>query len=461
MQYDAATRVIVIVTPSGKHTHVLPAAGHVTIGRSRHNDVCIDDASISKRHAALHIDPDGTIRVEDLGSWNGTSVRDPSPPVSTHPRGWDSDTGPLLVVRGGAQIISDRAVLGMGSALLTFRTEPAATASSLAELVSPLMQPVWETAALAARSAITVLITGETGVGKEVFAERIHQLSPRSGRTFLRVNCGSLCESLLESELFGYEKGAFTGAATTRPGLFEVAHQGTIFLDEIGELPVALQTRLLRVLDNGTVLRVGGRESQAIDVRVIAATNRRLEDDVAVGRFRPDLYFRLYGIRIEIPPLRERAEEIGPLAEHFLARRAAIDDVPKPVWSEAAMALLRAYPWPGNVRELRQVVERALILCSTGRIEPGDLPESVRQRRPIVGGPGLVTAGEHRDALGAPASDDLATVDYSDEERGRILRALHDNDGNQTRAARALGMSRSTLIRRLSDYHLRRHVSVR
>jgi DNA-binding NtrC family response regulator len=304
--------------------------------------------------------------------------------------------------------------------------------------------------ALVARVAaanISVLLQGETGVGKEVVAELIHRGSARAGKPFLKLNCAALTETLLESELFGHERGAFTGAIATKPGLLEVADGGVLFLDEVGELAQSTQAKLLRVLDERKLLRVGGTAPRAIDVRIVSATNRDLETEVQRGAFRLDLLYRLNALSIVIPPLRERAGEIIPLAKRFLVDVAAKHGRPVPRLSEDAAALMRAYTWPGNVRELRNVVERALVLATSDVIDVHDLPHD-KMRATLVAPPAaeLPTASRPHDG------DERVAVD----ERQQILDALDACGGNQTHAARLLGVSRRTLINRLEKFALPR-----
>jgi DNA-binding NtrC family response regulator len=325
-----------------------------------------------------------------------------------------------------------------------------------------------------APSNISVLILGETGVGKEVTAKAIHRLSPRNGKPMLCVNCAAFTENLLESELFGYERGAFTGAVSAKPGLLETADGGTVFLDEVGEMPLNIQAKLLRVLEDRQVSRLGALSTRPINVRFIAATNRDLEQRVDQGLFRPDLYFRLNGFLLEVPPLRSRAVEIPTLARTFIeeasahASRAAV-----PTLSREALSALERYTWPGNVRELRNIIERAVLLCSGEVIEPSHLPlDKMGRTLPPVGAasvlpppmPSLGIPVEVPDSgrvsppppLAAPKlpmiPNGSGLYRRDPGERDQILRALDTCGGNQTKAAKLLGISRNTLIARLDAY---------
>jgi DNA-binding NtrC family response regulator len=304
-----------------------------------------------------------------------------------------------------------------------------------------------------AAGAINVLVLGETGVGKDVLARRIHALSPRAKMPFVPLNCGALAETLLESELFGYEKGAFTGALQAKSGLLESAHGGTVFLDEIGEMPPATQVKLLRVLEQREVMRVGALRARVIDVRVIAATNRNLETEVAEKRFRQDLFFRLNGISVSIPPLRDRKDEIEPLAELFIDQACrAMARTDRPSLAPAAKKALLGYAWPGNVRELKNVIERALLLCSGGMITgehvPADKMSSAAPPRDSAGGTGA------RPPLDTLEASPQGPAPLGEEQR--IADALEACAGNQSQAAKRLGISRATLIRRLEEYAIRR-----
>jgi two-component system, NtrC family, response regulator AtoC len=291
-----------------------------------------------------------------------------------------------------------------------------------------------------ARGDINILVTGETGVGKEIVAEMVHRLSPRANKPLVRLNCGAFTETLLASELFGHERGAFTGADRAKVGLLESADGGTVFLDEIGELPLGLQPKLLRVLEEGEVMRVGALRPKVIDVRFVSATNRDLDAESQAGRFRADLYFRLAGFTAVVLPLRERPAEILDLVRGMLAEGAAGGRPPE--IAADALAMLQAYAWPGNVRELRNVVHRATLLSEGGRITTEHLPVDKLTMR--VAAPPI---GSDPSALHAALQA---------HERQRIVDELARCGGNQTHAARALGISRGTLLTRMDAFGLTR-----
>ncbi len=303
---------------------------------------------------------------------------------------------------------------------------------------------------------VSVLITGETGVGKELCAEMIHRLSSRAVKPFVKLNCASVVESLIESELFGHERGAFTGAITARPGLFEAGNGGTVFLDEIGELPLSVQSKLLRVLEDREVRRVGATTGKTLDIRFVCATNRHLADEVAAGRFRRDLYYRINGVTLAIPPLRERKSEIAGLAKAFARRSRPASPL---VMGNDVIAALEAHPWPGNIRELRNTIERAVLLSSGGSVRVSHLAlEAEGARAELIGGTRpnpRVTLTDLEVPRMTPDPQTLANA-VADLERKRILDALNEYGGNQTRAARALGISRNTLLSRLDAYGLPR-----
>jgi DNA-binding NtrC family response regulator len=307
-------------------------------------------------------------------------------------------------------------------------------------VADPAMVKVWDMVRKVAPAPTTVLILGETGVGKEVVAEQIHLQSPRASGPFVRLNCGSLPETLLESELFGYEKGAFTGADRRKSGYLEAADGGTLFLDEIGELQPSLQVKLLRVLEARRFMRVGGREEIAVDVRVLSATNRDLAAEAKGARFREDLYFRLSAFVLRIPPLRERDAEVALLAELFARQFAERMGTPAPALSQGAMSVLTHYSWPGNVRELRNAIEHAVVLAEGGILTPEQLPEAVTRAEPRP-------AAER---AGGPMKEHLAEI-----EQRSIEEALRAEGGNQTRAAKRLGISRRALIYKLAKYGIK------
>jgi two-component system response regulator HydG len=315
------------------------------------------------------------------------------------------------------------------------RLAPGAEAASGLVVRSEAMQRVLELARRVARVESTALLTGESGVGKERLARLIHDESPRGGRPFVAVNCGALTETLLESELFGHARGSFTGAERDRPGLFEAAGGGTLFLDEVGEVSPGMQVKLLRALQEREVRRVGENRARPVDVRVVAATNRNLAEEVAAGRFRQDLYYRLRVIELRVPPLRDRAEDVLPLARVFLAETARRMGRKVTGFTPRAADQLLRYPWPGNVREVQNAVEHAVALCAGSRVEVEDLPEELRSAMP-----------RPRPAGRARPLDEV--------EREYILAAVENAGGNRTRAAADLGIGLATLKRKLRRYAL-------
>jgi DNA-binding NtrC family response regulator len=309
-------------------------------------------------------------------------------------------------------------------------------------IVDPEMRRTYDLLTQVAQTDLPVLLLGETGSGKEGAAQWLHARSGRPAHRFVTINCAALSESVIESELFGHERGAFTGALGVREGLFEVAHGGTLLLDEVGEFSPRAQAKLLRVLETGEVVRVGSHQPRKVDVRVVAATHRDLPTLVQQGTFREDLYFRLSGLTLTIAPLRNRPSEIVPLANLFLRRLAR--GMGRPVWllADDAIAALLRHAWPGNVRELRNVVTRAATLCSGATLCADQLALGVRP------------------PASAPPVSDLASSGVRREvrafEKERILAALEKTDGNQTRAAVLLGLSRRTLTNKLNAYDIER-----
>jgi DNA-binding NtrC family response regulator len=522
---------LVVMGPDEFASHPLPASGEVVIGRGGGAEVSLADPLASRRHARLRVGP--TLEVEDLGSANGTRLREqplpPRQPARVLPGEAIAIGSTILMIQQNRPRPLPRALLphaefegrvdwecaraeATGATfsvvrLQLSRGEAAALAAAAAEVLRPIdllgaygpseyevllpglgpeaagpvaralartagarartgiaaypadgrhagalvaracarlrgegdevpdeesealdeeMRRVHALAARAAAGNINLLILGETGAGKEVLARRVHRLSPRAERPLVCINCAALSEPLLESELFGHERGAFTGATAAKPGLLETAPGGTVFLDEVGELPAALQAKLLRVIETRELTRVGSVRPRQIDVRFIAATNRDLEAEVARGAFRRDLFFRLNGMTLSLPPLRQRPREIPALCRLFLTELSpAAGRKTPPRLTAEALARLCAHPWPGNVRELRNAIERALLLASGDEIGVEHLP-------------------------GAPAPPAEAS------ERERILAALAACAGNQSRAARQLGISRKVLLARLDSYGVKR-----
>lgn len=304
---------------------------------------------------------------------------------------------------------------------------------------SEAMRSVLDVAVKVARHASSVLITGESGTGKELVARLIHRRSPRAEAPFVAINCGAIPESLLESELFGHVKGAFTGASTDRRGLFEEAEGGTLFLDEIGELPVALQVKLLRALQESEIRPVGGNADRRVDVRVVTATARVLEDEVASARFRSDLYYRINVVRLHLPPLRDRKEDVPELVQHFIAHHNQRLGTRVSTVSPAAMRALLDYRWPGNVRELENIVERVIVLADGTQVELKQLPPEVRGGVPkSVSRDGELSVKRQTESL----------------ERSLIEQALQRTGGNRTRAAELLDLSHRALLYKIREYGL-------
>jgi two-component system response regulator AtoC len=455
---------LVISSAAGVRAIPLPRQPRVVIGRMHTCDIVIEDESVSRQHAAI-LNPGNGLFVEDLGSRNKTKVMGRS------------------LGRGETAPVSVGSVVEIGYATMFVQLgrPPSARASSpglsgaqprigaaSAIILDPTMQRLYALLDVIAPSPLNVVVLGETGTGKEVFAEAIHNGSRRAHAPLLRINCAALSGSLLESELFGHEKGAFTGAIGAKAGLFESAHSGTVFLDEVGELPLDTQAKLLRVIERGEVMRLGSVAPRRVDVRYVAATNRDLQQLIAENRFRSDLFFRLNGFSVTLPPLRKRRSEIVPLARFFLDRVAQGRQY---LLGPHAEASLESYPWPGNVRELKNVVERAIVLAgAAGRIEPMHLqlpdphtghdssdayglppevfgPNDTIPPTPYGGTPGFGVAAVNPNDLRAQRES---------WERQQIVGALEKTSGNQKEAAILLGVSRRTLINKIEAYGIAR-----
>ena len=338
---------------------------------------------------------------------------------------------------------------------------------------STAMQEVFKLIGQTAATDATVLITGESGTGKELVARAIYSHSLRAGQTFLAINCAAIPEDLLESELFGHEKGAFTGAATQRIGKFEQCNAGTIFLDEIGDMSMATQTKILRVLQNGSFERVGGNQPVSVNVRVIAATNKPLEEAVAARAFREDLFYRLNVVRIRLPALRERREDIRLLVDYFLRRFAREQARPTAAIHPDALAALERHQWPGNVRELENIIRRSLVVGKAGAVMLADLPPELLSERAAQSAPPVPAPSR---AEGDPSAGDILAMARAlftwaraqkalkvlpAVERELVICALAETGGNQVQAAKLLGITRATLRKRIEKFGIQRELSIR
>jgi two-component system nitrogen regulation response regulator NtrX len=314
---------------------------------------------------------------------------------------------------------------------------------------SAALRHVLDEARKAAPTSLTVLLTGENGTGKDLVARFVHARSRRADRPFVKLNCAAIPRELVESELFGHERGAFTGAAQTKKGKFELAEGGSLFLDEIGDLSPEAQAKVLHAVERGEIERVGATRAQAVNVRLVAATNKELAEEVRAGRFREDLYFRLNVVPIHVPALRDRAEDVALLADHFLARVAAEEGLPHKELTPAALDLLRSYSWPGNVRELRNLMERAAVLVDAPQVAASDLE------------PWLEREGEGEASAGAEGEGGAADGGLKEElerrEAEAIRRELEATRWNVTQAAARLGLDRTNLHRKMRKYRIRRH----
>ena len=437
----------------------------IRIGRGREADLQLPDRSVSRFHARIYRFGNRYF-LADLGSRNGTHVN--GKPITQLPLddGQTFTIGPYRIHflwPAGTPLPNEEPTVTPGAspsplpspapaasvATTTFSVEAAsthvkkrvniehetlnATFGMVGE--SPPIRKLIETIRRIGLSDAAVLIEGETGSGKELVARGLHNASSRNYRPFIVVNCGAISPELIESELFGHERGAFTGATAQRRGAFELAHNGTIFLDEIGELPYTLQPKLLRALEQKEIKRVGGNETLLADTRILAATNRNLKEEVAKKTFREDLYFRVGAICISAPPLRERREDIAPLSKHFLALLNSNSTRPVPTLSPAALDILVSHDWPGNVRELRNAIQRAVVMAEGEELTAADFS--------------FLRASSH-------ASPEQETSQgltrWEQAERTNILAELSRQSGNKTRTARVLGIAKSTLFEKLKKY---------
>jgi two-component system, NtrC family, response regulator AtoC len=430
--------MLLVAGPGRLTTHPL-TGGAAVIGRADDCDVVIDHRALSRKHARLVLAPQ--LAVQDLGSTNGTRVgnavmKGGEPAALATGECFYIGPFSFMVVASRADVPSSR-MSGQDRLVVPDPTP---------EGVSSLVREI-------AKSGVNVLIQGETGVGKDVLASTLHAISGRTG-PLSRINCAALSETLLESELFGHEKGAFTGAVSARAGLLEAAAGGSVFLDEIGEMPLAIQAKLLRAVEAREVIRLGSTRAIAIDVRFLAATNRDLPSEVAAGRFRHDLYFRLDGVSLRIPPLRERDGAIAPLALALVAdasKRAGREVRTSP----DLIAALEAHDWPGNVRELKAVLERAVLLARGEDLAPRHLAFSPRPPAAPTA-PAPVHPAVVPPPPAAPAEDLSFLTAEQRADREKIMAALAECVGNQTRAAKLLDISRTTLVNKMALYRIPR-----
>jgi DNA-binding NtrC family response regulator len=424
--------------------------GAITIGAMEDNDLVVSDDTVSRYHCKI-VQEETSYLLVDLGSTNGTFINR---------------------VRIKEAYLKPGCTIGLGNTEVKFHAadEKVEILPSRKEKLGRMvgrhvkMRELYTVLEKIAPTATTVVIEGETGTGKEVVAQTIHDLSTRSAGPIMVFDCGAVPDNLIESELFGHEKGSFTGAIMTRQGLFEMAHGGTLFLDELGELPLDLQPKLLRALEQREIRRVGSNKPIKVDVRIIAATNRNLEDEVRAGRFRQDLFYRLSVVRLMLPNLRERIEDLGVLIKHFLAEapyNRKSDGTQKVTGvSRAAMDLLTVYKWPGNVRELVNTIERAVSFAEGEMVEPRDLPETVRgeeasPRRPGSSGP-ISTGSADVDATFKDAKERWVST----FERDYILTLLKKNKGNISHAAREADIDRKYFRKLMKKYGIEGGVDV-
>jgi DNA-binding NtrC family response regulator len=426
---------VLVVGESLAETHALPTTGAVVVGRGPRSGIVIPDASVSREHAILRIEG-GEVTIEELGSRNGTQLG-----------GVPLVPGKLARVLPGASLVVGSIVLLLRVAEDEAELVRTTTRNTIGLSVSTPMTQLYDSLEQFAPSGLNVLILGETGVGKGVAARALHARSPRANRPFVTLSCAAIPDALLEAELFGYEEGAYTGAVRAKPGLLESAQGGTVFLDEVAELPNAPQAKLLRAVEDREISRLGSLKPIPLDVRFVSATNRDIEAEVAAGRFRKDLYFRLNGVTLHVPPLRERTGEIESLARGFADGLATTLGRAAPTLAPGALEALIRHEWPGNVRELKNAVERAVILSRGGPITRDLLGPG------IAGTPGrTVSRPRARDATPKEPVAPRLRDGVDALERERILAALESCGGNQSRAAKLLGISRTTLIARLDRY---------
>jgi two-component system, NtrC family, response regulator AtoC len=420
---ESSVPSLIAMWEGGSLQQPLPRVGALTIGRSAECDVCIDHKTISRKHAIVHVA--AGLFIEDLGSANKTKV------------------GGVALAPGLRVSFQWREPIEVGGAVVVIRPPALLDAPSLPISAKPSGE-LARMIELVAKTDISVLLLGETGSGKGHAAAEIHRRSHRASGPWLHLNCAALPEHLLEAELFGFERGAFTGAHQAKAGLLESAQGGTVFLDEVGDLPPAVQAKLLIALEHREVMRLGAVKPRPIDVRFIAATNYAIHESSSERPFRRDLYYRLAGMPLVIPPLRERRGEIPDLVARFIGASAKKLGRPEPVLTSAALAVLVQYDWPGNVRELATALERAMLFA-------GELLDE-QHVRGALGDPGKGA----REPAEEPSTDRSLADDRRELEKRRIVSALEQCSGNQSKAAQLLGIARGTLISRMDEFGLPR-----
>jgi transcriptional regulator with GAF, ATPase, and Fis domain len=424
---------LIIQSPDGAARDFVVDKGTISIGAADGSDLQLKDETVSRNHAEIMKTKEGYL-IRDLGSTNGTFV------------------GGLKVKE--AYLVAG-SIIKIGKTRIKFVPQDEqleiypSKKTSFGSIVgrSLEMRKIFGILEKVAPTNVTVIITGETGTGKEVIARALHQHSRRAKAPFIVFDCGAVAENLIESELFGHERGSFTGATTTRQGAFELADGGTIFLDEIGELNLELQPKLLRALESGEVKRVGADRSKKVDVRVVAATNRKLKEEVGKGRFREDLYFRLSVVQLHLPPLRKRTEDIPNLIKHFfeVAKKEAPEKEIEGI-NDEAMRLLSEYQWPGNVRELKNAIDRAFSFCDGNMVDVTHLPDYIQERS-------IVTQAHPAMDGGLPFKD--AKEKWVESfEKDYLIEVLRRNNMNISKAAKQAGIDRKSVQRLLKKYGL-------
>ncbi len=415
---------LVVVSGPDQGKEVVVNKPEITLGTTKTNDMVLSDTTVSRKHAVLK-EVSGRFMLNDMNSTNGTFLNN---------------------LRIREAFLDFGALIGLGNTRISFvpfedRVEVFPSEQNHFGTIygqSVKMRTIFAMLERVVKTDATIIIEGETGTGKELLAKAIHETSSRADKPFVVFDCSAVAQNLIESELFGHEKGAFTGAAAARQGVFEQADTGTVFLDEIGELGIDLQPRLLRVLENREVKRVGGNKTSKVNVRVIAATNRDLAEEVKKGSFREDLFYRLSVLRLNIPSLRERKEDIPLITRHLVANLAAEYGIETPPEVKPeTFDILKSHDWPGNVRELRNVLSRALAMGNRSEIEPRDL---------------LLSSAKQ---AGSDSFDSLAGMSLDEIEKTAIVQTLEKHGGNKTKTAKALGIAYSTLYEKMKKHQIK------